>query len=1297
MAFGGAVKLKGESEYRKALNNIKLGLKEVTAQMKLTSVSYDKNDKSVAALTAQTKDLSTKMGLQKEKVEQIKKEYANLSQQYDKQTQKHNTLLKSYENEKAKLEQVEQELGTTSKEYEEQKKVVEQYEADIKKSSKAQESNQETLSKMRVELKNAEADYKTSEKAIENVNKELENSKKKASEAQSAYGKLKGEIADQESQLKTLKDKYASVILEQGKNSKEAQDLKTSYQKLADELKDNKTKLNDVEQELKDVGEAAQDSGDKAESAANGGFTVFKGTLSNMISGVLSDAVSKLKDIAKEAINAGMNFESAMSQVEAVSGATGDDLTKLTSKAEEMGAKTKFSATQSAEAFNYMAMAGWKTTDMIDGIEGVMNLAAASGEDLATTSDIVTDALTAMGYSAKDSGRLADVMAAASANANTNVSLMGSTFQYAAPIVGALGYSMEDTAVAIGLMANAGIKGDKAGTALRSTLTRLSAPPKDCAEAMDKLGLSIKNSDDTMKPLRTVIDDLRKKFKGLSASEQTATAKHIAGAEAMSGLLAIVNAAPADYKKLIKAVDESKGSAKKMADTMNNNVAGSMTLLKSQIEGVQIQLFKKLAPAFQTAIKEAGKFISGVDWNKFGNTVKGALDKAMQGLKWIIDNHQIVVGGMQLIVGAFAVKKIWDWTKGVSDAAKSIVGFVTQTISSTTATSANTAAEVANTGAKAAGTTATGALTTAQKLLNGAMSANPVGLVIAGLTTLVSVIATVTSSTDTLTEKEKEQQEALQNQTDEINNAVKSYKDLEKQKQKAIDKGMTEIDNYGNLWDELQSIIDQNGKVKKGYEERASFITSTLSEALGIEIKTVDGVVQKYKDVADQIDKVMEKKKAQIILDSQKDLYAEALTNQQNAIKELNTLTDAKSKKQAEVKKLEKEYSEESDARAKTTDERTRWYHTQRMQEITKKIEARNKELENISGNYDKQEELVRKYAYNIGVYEKNLELSHKGEYDKMTTVTWEYVKDYQKAGEAEKKTLEAQIKTTETNLKILKDLKKKSGTDIYDEQIKVAEKQLKQQKADLKKYNEATDKGLKNDKVVWSKNLDANLSAVTGKKIKFKDAGSGNVQMYVDGVKTGEPKSKKEMASLVNKAIKEITNKKKDGKKAGEDLIDGVNNGVKNQNKQSSVFRSIANFGSNLLASLRNALKEKSPSKATKEMGEFLMQGLSIGVEKESRNALKTVRKTGANVLTALNAELTNAGAKMGNISVTPFIPNLTATVRQNTPETPKQDNVESSMVDAFKTALGQMKIELDDEAAGKFVERTVTRIIYT
>lgn len=290
------------------------------------------------------------------------------------------------------------------------------------------------------------------------------------------------------------------------------------------------------------------------------------------------------------------DFESAMSKVSAISGATGDDFDKLNNKAQEMGAKTKFSATESAEAFTYMAMAGWKTEDMLNGIDGIMSLAAADGLDLATTSDIVTDALTAFGLSAKDSSHFADILATASSSANTNVSMLGESFKYVAPVAGALGYSAEDTAIALGLMANAGIKGSQAGTALRSSISRLVKPTDDAAAMMDKYGISLTNTDGTMKPLGEVMDNLRNKLGGLSEAEQAQAAATLFGQEAMSGMLAIINASDSDYQNLTDSIYDADGAAQKMADTMLNNLSGQLTLLKSALEGLAIQFGEILMP-----------------------------------------------------------------------------------------------------------------------------------------------------------------------------------------------------------------------------------------------------------------------------------------------------------------------------------------------------------------------------------------------------------------------------------------------------------------------------------------------------------------------------------------------------------------------------------------------------------------------------------------------------------------------------------------------------------------------------
>ena len=303
-------------------------------------------------------------------------------------------------------------------------------------------------------------------------------------------------------------------------------------------------------------------------------------------------------------------FDAGMSKVQAISGATSKEMEQLRAKAKEMGAQTKFSATESAEAFNYMAMAGWKTNDMLDGIEGIMNLAAASGEDLATTSDIVTDALTAFGLSAKDSTHFADVLAAASSNANTNVSMMGETFKYVAPVAGALGFSVEDVSTAIGLMANSGIKGSQAGTALRNIFTRMVEPTAESARVMKQLGISVTDSSGQMKDFDTIMGDLRKGFAGLSEAEKAAAASALAGQYGMSGLLAIVNSSDKDFNKLKDSIYNADGASQQMAETMMDNLPGAITLAKSALEGLGIRIGEVITPAVTKVVRVFTSFIS---------------------------------------------------------------------------------------------------------------------------------------------------------------------------------------------------------------------------------------------------------------------------------------------------------------------------------------------------------------------------------------------------------------------------------------------------------------------------------------------------------------------------------------------------------------------------------------------------------------------------------------------------------------------------------------------------------------
>ena len=352
---------------------------------------------------------------------------------------------------------------------------------------------------------------------------------------------------------------------------------------------DAATKLQGIRSRLDELTKGAHNVLVNVKTAGAGAVNSLKSGIGSMVSGAVPQAMGLMgigMGIA-DTINTYKNFQAQMSTVQAISGASAESMKDLTAKAKEMGAITQFSATEAGQAMQYMAMAGWENQQMIDGIGGVMNLAGASGESLARVSDIVTDALSAFGLKAGDAGHFADVLAAATSKSNTSVGLMGETFKYVAPIAGAVKYSIEDTSLAIGLMANAGIKGSEAGTALRSTITRLVKPPKAAAQVLHTLGIQASRSDGSIKPLRQTLLELRGKFRNLTDAQKTQYAASIAGQEAMSGFLAIMNESDENFNKLANSVDKAKGKAEEMNKIKNDNLEGDLAYLRSSYEALQ--------------------------------------------------------------------------------------------------------------------------------------------------------------------------------------------------------------------------------------------------------------------------------------------------------------------------------------------------------------------------------------------------------------------------------------------------------------------------------------------------------------------------------------------------------------------------------------------------------------------------------------------------------------------------------------------------------------------------------------
>ena len=500
-------------------------------------------------------------------------------------------------------------------------------------------------------LKGVNSSIKTTQSALKDVERLLKLDPTNTELLTQKQKLLKDAIASTSEKLETLKEaqKQAKEQLERGELGQD------KYDALQREIVE-------TEQELKRLQEQAATTSVTLEKIVAAGDKFEKAGDSITNAGKqISVASAAVTGLGVAAVKTAADFDSAMANVAAISGATGDDLQALRDKAREMGEKTKFSASEAADAMSYMAMAGWKTGDMLSGIEGIMHLAAASGEDLATTSDIVTDALTAFGLTAEDSAHFADILAAASSNANTNVSMMGETFKYCAPVAGALGYSAEDVAEAIGLMGNAGIKSTQAGTALRTMMTKLQGELKLSGEALGEVTIQTANADGSMRELSDILADCRTAFSKMSESEAAAAAETLVGKNAMSGFLALMNSAPGDIDKLRNAIENCDGSAEDMAAIMQDNLNGQLTILKSQLEELAISFGEMLMPVIRKVVTAVQGFV-----DKLNN-----MDEAQR--KTIITIGLVIAAlGPFLVILGTVISTVGKSMKAYASAAKGI-------------------------------------------------------------------------------------------------------------------------------------------------------------------------------------------------------------------------------------------------------------------------------------------------------------------------------------------------------------------------------------------------------------------------------------------------------------------------------------------------------------------------------------------------------------------------------------------------------------------------------------------------
>lgn len=1110
----------------------------------------------------------------------------------------------------------------------------------------------------------------------------------------------------------------------------------------------------------------------KIESVTSQGLKVAAATISGV-------SVA-LAGVSTAAIKVGSDFEAQMSRVKAISGATGEEFEKLKNQAIQLGADTAFSSTQAAEGMENLAAAGFETSEIIEAMPGLLDLAAASGEDLANSSDIAASTLRGFGLEASKAGHVADVLAENANRTNSSVAETGEAMKYIAPLARAAGISMEETAAAIGIMANAGIQGSQAGTTLRGALSRLSKPTDDMQLAMKQLGISFYDSEGKMKSLSEQVSMLKEAMSDMTDEQKNNYLVTLYGQESLSGMLALINEGPDSLSKLTDAYEACDGSAKKAAETMQDNLSGAVEQLKGSAESLGIVFYENVADGMKNAAVQATESVNNIKdaftngglndaisaaGDEFANlAVKAAehapdmVDTAVDFIeafaKGIVQNRGKLIGAAGDVAESFAeglaellpkqvqepveeaIDAISDSLNsgGLKDAGKTIVKTLDNVIDvvgelvkvalppltksldfagenlDVLATSAVTAfaafkgykvvkntskainslsatvkllsaAEKANalqvlsaSGALTAKEMIVGVLTgkitlatAAQTAWNAVMAANPIGLLVTAVGALTAGLTALSFVTSKQTEEEKRHAEELktskkaaEEHLEIAKKRTESYKELSDSQDKQAASEVVQLDNLKLLNDELQGIVDANGKVKEGEENRAAFITSQLSDALGIEISMTDGVIQNYQELQEKIQATIQQKRIDAVMTAQQAKYEEAVANQMQIAADASEALTAKKKAENEVKKESAKLSKlEADYAEAVVDG-----NKAQVKIIGDKIERQKENLktaedavEKESEAYRENTELLKQYSADIDLYTSLAEAAASGNAEAIENAIVQITSGVQTVSNATNEELEKQVvKISETERLIREEVEKgtpgftaamlsqaQSATaSALEEYAKIAPQTATELSkvppeavaaliaGDMKGKLSAEASGSVQGMLDSVSSLtpesksailellkpmltETELSAVK-MKINGGNAGTG----YTEGVGSKKEEAKKKGEALADNAKKGADTGKKKGKDAGSDFGAGFIDGI--GSKIESAMEKAGEFASSVLGALKNALGIHSPSRKAREVGNFFGQGFALGIQDDEDMVRSASEEIANTALSSLN-----------------------------------------------------------------------------
>ena len=1112
------------------------------------------------------------------------------------------------------------------------------------------------------------------ESKLKTYQSQLEATGKKAS----ALEELTETMNDQEAEVARLKEEYKNAVLMYGKNSDEAKKLASQIEDLSGELKENKTKMSDLDKAADALDQSLEQVDEGAQKASEG-FTVMKGVLANLASQAIQKVVSGLVDLAKETFNVGMAFEQSMSNNAALFHATGDELEKLTETAQHYGETTQFSASEAADALGYMALAGWDAEKATKELGGVLDLAAASGMGLAEASDMVTDYLSAFSNTTMTAAEFADKLAYAQANSNTTAAQLGEAYKNSAANLNAAGQDVETVTSLLAAMANQGLKGSEAGTALSAMMRDLTKSMSDGKIMIGDTAVTVQDANGNYRDLTDILSDVQAATEGMGDAERAAALGSTFTADSIKGLNLILNDGvdkAADFEESLRDCD---GAAGDMAKTMNDNVAGSLKLLKSNIESKMIRVFNAAKGSIKDSIDSMSSALDTLDWEAIGEGVGKFAEKVAELFSYMVNHANevqsalIAIGGT--LTAVFVINKIAAFIESIATLKAAITG------------------------------------------LWAAMMANPAALVVAGLGALAAAMVALKAASDDAIEAEYGLNDAQKQSIGASKELKAGYDQLAQARKEALDGINTEYGYLGELTDEYNSLIDSNGEVKEGYEDRANFIINQLAEALGVEREEILKNVDANGKLGKSIDDLIVKKQAEATLSATEDAYTQAIQNRNKALDTYmsaqQTYADAEARYQASVQEsgnVLDTYLGLLKTAPSTADD---YYWAN--QEVIKGQEASKKAMEDAKGALDDAESAYVGYNATIQNYEGLSSAIISGDLDKIRIALENSQTNFITAETGTKASLERQVKDLEANYKTMKAAVEKGAPGVTQAQVDEAKAMVEKAKAELnklppeaektgKKTGDAAATGIKASSNLVTKAGEA-LSNVantalgtadtkaTGKK-KGEEYASGVDGTKGTGKKAGETVSKETNTGLksadtkttgktkgteystgvtdtkgsANAAGKTLSENVKSGagsvsargtgKTTGGQYVDGI--GDKNDSAYSagktmagkaksgagdvSAYGSGQNFAQGFIngigsmanrlfdagfsaarkavAGLKSGQSEGSPSKITRQSGLFFDEGYINGIKEKTRDAVKAAKNLARETVKALNGE---------------------------------------------------------------------------